>query len=110
MATPQARGVIYIHSSPPALCPHLEWAVGRALGRAVSFDWADQPVLAEQAARYCGCNEPGASAFGERVAEAVRAQLNGSSSHASSSIPVVVRRATGPLEVTVAARTIALEL
>lgn len=67
-------------------------------------------MLAEQAARYCGCNEPGASAFGERVAEAVRAQLNGSSSHASSSIPVVVRRATGPLEVTVAARTIALEL
>ena len=34
MATPQARGVIYIHSAPRALCPHLEWAVGRALGRA----------------------------------------------------------------------------
>ena len=33
MATPQARGVIYIHSAPRALCPHLEWAVGRALGR-----------------------------------------------------------------------------
>jgi hypothetical protein len=46
MATPQARGVIYIHSAPRALCPHLEWAVGRALGRPVSFDWADQPVLA----------------------------------------------------------------
>lgn len=45
MATPLARGVIFIHSSPRALCPHLEWAVGRALGRAVSFEWADQPVL-----------------------------------------------------------------
>ncbi|MCR2825149.1 DUF3145 domain-containing protein, partial [Microbacterium sp. zg.Y909] len=32
--------------APRALCPHLEWAVGRALGRAVNFEWADQPVLA----------------------------------------------------------------
>ncbi len=45
MATPLARGVIFIHSAPRALCPHLEWAVGRALGRAVNFDWDDQPVL-----------------------------------------------------------------
>jgi hypothetical protein len=41
----QARGVIYVHSAPRALCPHVEWAVGRALGRAVNFDWRDQPVL-----------------------------------------------------------------
>lgn len=46
MATRQARGVILIHSAPRALCPHLEWAVGRALGRAVNFTWEDQPVLA----------------------------------------------------------------
>ncbi|MFV0372650.1 DUF3145 domain-containing protein [Microbacterium sp.] len=46
MATPHARGVIFIHSAPRALCPHLEWAAGRALGTAVNFDWADQPVLA----------------------------------------------------------------
>lgn len=45
MATYQARGVIYIHSAPRALCPHLEWAVGRSLGRAVNFEWIDQPVL-----------------------------------------------------------------
>ncbi|MFM2719147.1 DUF3145 domain-containing protein [Microbacterium mcarthurae (nom. nud.)] len=45
MATTSSRGVILIHSAPRALCPHLEWAVGRALGRAVNFDWADQPVL-----------------------------------------------------------------
>ena len=67
-------------------------------------------MLAEQAARYAGCNEPCAAAFGERVAEAVRAQLNGAASHASSSIAVVVRRSTGPLEVQVATRTIALDL
>jgi len=67
-------------------------------------------MLAEQAARYAGCNEPSAAAFGERVAEAVGAHLNGSIVHTSSSIAVVVRRSTGPLEVQVATRTIALEL
>ncbi|WP_460773706.1 DUF3145 domain-containing protein [Microbacterium sp. GXF7504] len=45
MAGHMARGVVLIHSAPRALCPHLEWAIGRALGRAVNFDWDDQPVL-----------------------------------------------------------------
>ena len=27
-----ARGVLFVHSSPRALCPHVEWAAGRALG------------------------------------------------------------------------------
>jgi hypothetical protein len=45
MVTTSARGVLYVHSSPRALCPHVEWAAGRAIGRAVSFTWADQPVL-----------------------------------------------------------------
>lgn len=40
-----ARGVVYVHSAPRALCPHVEWAAGRALGRAVDFDWRPQPVL-----------------------------------------------------------------
>lgn len=43
--TNNARGVLFVHSSPRALCPHLEWAAGRALGRAVNFDWAPQPAL-----------------------------------------------------------------
>ena len=46
MSIPQARGVVFVHSAPCALCPHLEWAVGRAIGRAVNFDWSEQPVLA----------------------------------------------------------------
>lgn len=45
MATPYARGVIYVHSAPKALCPHLEWAVGRTLGRAVNFTWSEQSVM-----------------------------------------------------------------
>jgi hypothetical protein len=40
-----ARGVLFVHSSPRALCPHVEWAAGRALGAAVNFDWIEQPVL-----------------------------------------------------------------
>ncbi|MFC3495089.1 DUF3145 domain-containing protein [Glycomyces rhizosphaerae] len=32
----QTRGVIYIHSSPPAVCPHVEWAIGRVLERSGS--------------------------------------------------------------------------
>ncbi|GAA4667103.1 DUF3145 domain-containing protein [Frondihabitans cladoniiphilus] len=27
------------------MSPHVEWATGRALGRAVNFTWSDQPVL-----------------------------------------------------------------
>ncbi|MFT4233461.1 MAG: DUF3145 domain-containing protein [Microbacterium sp.] len=45
MATPSARGVVYVHSAPSALCPHIEWAVGRSLGRAVNFEWRDQPMM-----------------------------------------------------------------
>lgn len=45
MTAPMARGVLYVHSAPRALCPHIEWAAGRALGRAVNFDWDPQPVL-----------------------------------------------------------------
>jgi len=45
VTAPQARGVLFVHSAPRALCPHIEWAAGRALERAVNFDWAAQPVL-----------------------------------------------------------------
>lgn len=45
MAAATARGVLYVHSAPRALAPHIEWAAGRALDRAVSFEWSDQPVL-----------------------------------------------------------------
>lgn len=45
MTAAMARGVLYVHSSPRAICPHVEWAAGRAIGRAVNFDWVQQPVL-----------------------------------------------------------------
>ncbi|CAB4344656.1 MAG: DUF3145 family protein [Actinobacteria bacterium] len=39
-----ARGVVFIHSCPRALCSHVEWALGSLLGVAVHLEWADQPV------------------------------------------------------------------
>ena len=38
------RGVVYVHSAPPALCPHIEWAVGGVLGVRVTLDWTPQPA------------------------------------------------------------------
>ncbi|GLW53080.1 DUF3145 domain-containing protein [Kitasatospora phosalacinea] len=38
------RGVLYIHSAPRALCPHVEWAVAGVLGVRVNLDWIRQPA------------------------------------------------------------------
>ena len=46
MTRPATRGVMYVHSAPSALCPHVEWAVGGVLGTSVSFDWTAQPAQA----------------------------------------------------------------
>ena len=70
MATAHARGVVYVHSAPRALCPHLEWAVGRALGRAVNFDWTDQPVL--EGARRTEFYWDGPAGTGAQMATAMR--------------------------------------
>jgi hypothetical protein len=39
-----AHGVLYVHSAPPALCPHIEWAVAGIVGAPVSMPWAGQPA------------------------------------------------------------------
>lgn len=38
------RGVVYVHSSPSALCPHVEWAIAGVLGVPVDLHWSSQPV------------------------------------------------------------------
>jgi hypothetical protein len=40
------RGVLYVHSAPSALCPHIEWATGGVLGIAASLEWIAQPAQA----------------------------------------------------------------
>lgn len=41
---PATQGILFVHSAPSALCPHIEWAVGGVLGSAVSLDWTEQPA------------------------------------------------------------------
>jgi Protein of unknown function (DUF3145) len=36
------RGVLHVHCAPPALSPHIEWAVAGVLGVPVSLPWVDQ--------------------------------------------------------------------
>ena len=40
------RGVLYVHSAPSALCPHVEWAVAGVFGTPVSLSWIPQPAAA----------------------------------------------------------------
>lgn len=38
------RGVLYIHSAAPAVCPHVEWAVAGVLGVPAPLSWTAQPA------------------------------------------------------------------
>ena len=44
-ATPRTtRGVVFVHSAPISLCPHIGWALESVLGHRVTLDWTPQPV------------------------------------------------------------------
>jgi Protein of unknown function (DUF3145) len=64
------RGVLYVHSAPSALCPHVEWAVGGVLGLAVSADWTPQP--AQSGSYRTEISWSGASGSGSALASALR--------------------------------------
>jgi hypothetical protein len=67
---PTTRGVLYVHSAPSALCPHLEWAVGGVLGVAVDLEWTPQPAHAgTYRAELSFAGEPGTAAA---IASALR--------------------------------------
>ncbi len=38
------RGVLFVHSAPSALCPHVEWAAAGVLGAPTDWDWVAQPA------------------------------------------------------------------
>jgi Protein of unknown function (DUF3145) len=64
------RGVLYIHSAPRALCPHVEWAVAGVLGVRVSLDWTRQPAAPSMwRAEVSWSGEPGTAT---RLASALR--------------------------------------
>ncbi len=64
------RGVLYIHSAPSALCPHIEWAVGGVFGAPVRVDWIAQPV--ERSAYRTEYSWVGPTGTGARLASALK--------------------------------------
>ena len=64
------RGVVYVHSTPLAVCPHIEWAIARVLAVPVSLQWSSQPV--EPGARRAECSWSGRPGTGAEVATALR--------------------------------------
>ena len=44
--TTTTRGVLFVHSTPAALCPHVEWAVGSVLDVRTTLQWTPQPAEA----------------------------------------------------------------
>ncbi len=41
---PTTRGVLFVHSAPSAMCPHVEWAAANVLGDRVDLAWSAQPA------------------------------------------------------------------
>ena len=56
------RGVIFVHSSPTAVCPHVEWAISGVLGIRVSLQWAAQPAAPGLLRTECTWSGPAGSA------------------------------------------------
>ncbi len=67
----RTRGVVYVHSTPLAVCPHVEWAISRVLGAPATLQWFNQPV--EPAARRTESNWHGKPGTGAELAAALRA-------------------------------------
>ena len=66
-----ARGVVFVHSSPTAVCPHVEWAISGVLGAKVSLQWTPQPAVPGQMRAECSWTGPAGS--GGALAAALRA-------------------------------------
>jgi hypothetical protein len=64
------RGVVYVHSTPLAVCAHVEWAIARVLTAPVNLHWTVQPV--ESGARRTECSWTGRPGTGAELAAALR--------------------------------------
>ncbi len=67
---PTTRGVVFIHSAPAALCPHVEWAIAGVLGGEVSLEWTPQP--AQPACYRAELSWQGLAGAGATLASAMR--------------------------------------
>jgi hypothetical protein len=64
------RGVVYVHSTPLAVCAHVEWAIARVLTVPVNLHWTVQPV--DPGARRAECSWSGRPGTGAELAAALR--------------------------------------
>ncbi|HEY7223285.1 MAG TPA: DUF3145 domain-containing protein [Micromonosporaceae bacterium] len=58
----QSRGVLYVHSAPLAVVPHVEWAITRVLGSPARMRWSAQPVDGTRRAECTWSGRPGTAA------------------------------------------------
>ncbi|OBJ73413.1 DUF3145 domain-containing protein [Mycobacterium sp. 1274756.6] len=63
-------GVVYIHASPAAVCPHVEWALSSTLQARANLEWAPQPAMPGQLRAVT--NWVGPVGTGARLADALR--------------------------------------
>lgn len=64
-------GVVYVHSSPSAVCPHVEWAISGALGTRTGLCWTEQPAAPGQLRTEC--NWSAEQGTGAQLVAALRA-------------------------------------
>lgn len=67
----QTRGMIYIHSSPLAVCPHVEWAIGRVLDRSSTVKLGWNPQAAERGTMRAERSWTGYAGMGAEFAKAL---------------------------------------
>lgn len=64
------HGVVYVHATPLAVCPHVEWAIARALSTPVCLQWSHQPLeVGARRAEFAWHGRPGT---GARIAAELR--------------------------------------
>ncbi|MDI3313699.1 MAG: DUF3145 domain-containing protein [Mycobacterium sp.] len=63
-------GVVYIHASPAAVCPHVEWALSSILQAKANLQWTPQPAMPGQLRAVT--NWVGPVGTGARLANALR--------------------------------------
>jgi hypothetical protein len=65
------RGVVFMHCCPPALAPHVEWALAGVLGHPARLSWSAQPAAPSQLRAEATWTGPVGT--GARLAGALRA-------------------------------------
>ncbi|MFB9909135.1 DUF3145 domain-containing protein [Allokutzneria oryzae] len=64
-------GVVYVHSSPSAVCPHVEWAISGTLGVRADLKWTAQPAAPGQLRAECAWTADAGT--GGKLSSALRA-------------------------------------